>query len=194
MMDDKKILVDFLHQFSGLSEADFQKGNPYWYTRTFKKGEFFNMQSFVCSDLGFIKSGLFRIYYFDEEAMEDRNMFFFAEGQFIVSFASFIYQHPCMYYIEALEDAEVYAIKYKDLKELYAVNNGWANMGRILAELFFIYAQLRMEALLFNNVEQRYIKLQKDQPQILQRVALFHIASYLGITSQSLSRIRKRLG
>ncbi|PAM91574.1 cyclic nucleotide-binding protein [Flavobacterium sp. IR1] len=193
-MEDKKELVDFLHNFSGLSEEDFGKGSACWYSRTIKKGEFFNMQSFVCSDLGFIRSGLFRIYYFDEEAREERNMFFFSEGQFIVSFASFIYQYPCIYYIEALEDAKLYAIKYKDLYHLYDINNGWANTGRRLAELFFIYAQLRMEALLFNTVEQRYLKLQKEQPEIVKRLPLFHVASYLGITSQSLSRIRKRLG
>lgn len=193
-MSDKKELFNFLNDFSNLSEVDFDKGNQYWYTRTIKKGEFFNMQNFVCSDLGFIRKGIFRIYYYDEKAMEDRNMFFFSEGKFIVSFASFVYQYPCAYYVEAMEDAELYAIKYKDLQNLYNVNNGWANTGRLLAELFFIYAQSRMEELLFNNVEQRYTKLQKEQPEILNRIALFHIASYLGITSQSLSRIRKRLG
>jgi CRP-like cAMP-binding protein len=192
-MDDKKILFDFLHDFSNLSEIDFHKGSQHWYRRTISKGDFFNMQNFVCSDLGFIKSGLFRIYYYDEETMADRNMFFFSEGQFIVSFRSFIYQYPCIYYIEALEDAELYAIKYQDLQNLYSTNKGWANTGRLLAELFFEYAQSRMESLLFNTVEQRYIKLLKEQPEILKRIALYHIASYLGITSQSLSRIRKRL-
>jgi CRP-like cAMP-binding protein len=192
-MDDKKILFDFLHDFSNLSEIEFLKGSQHWYRRTISKGDFFNMQNFVCSDLGFIKSGLFRIYYYDEETMADRNMFFFSEGQFIVSFRSFIYQYPCIYYIEALEDAELYAIKYQDLQNLYSTNKGWANTGRLLAELFFEYAQSRMESLLFNTVEQRYIKLLKEQPEILKRIALYHIASYLGITSQSLSRIRKRL-
>ncbi|KGO94940.1 Crp/Fnr family transcriptional regulator [Flavobacterium subsaxonicum] len=193
-MDDKKKLFDFLHNFSKLSEPDFDKGSQHWYTKTIKKGEFFNMQNFVCSDLGFIRSGLFRIYYFDEEAMEDRNMFFFSEGQFIVSFKSFIYQYPCIYFIEALEDTELYAIKYKDLQNLYSVNTGWSNTGRLLAELFFTYAQSRMETLLFNTVEQRYLKIQNEEPEMLKRIPLYHIASYLGITSQSLSRIRKRLG
>ena len=193
-MDDKKVLFDFLHNFSKLSEPDFDKGSQHWYTKTIKKGEFFNMQNFVCSDLGFIRSGLFRIYYFDEEAMEDRNMFFFSEGQFIVSFKSFIYQYPCIYFIEALEDTELYAIKYKDLQNLYSTNTGWSNTGRLLAELFFTYAQSRMETLLFNTVEQRYVKIKNEEPEMLKRIPLYHIASYLGITSQSLSRIRKRLG
>ena len=193
-MDDKNLLFDFLHNFSKLSEPDFDKGSQHWYTKTIKKGEFFNMQNFVCSDLGFIRSGLFRIYYFDEEAMEDRNMFFFSEGQFIVSFKSFIYQYPCIYFIEALEDTELYAIKYKDLQNLYSTNTGWSNTGRLLAELFFTYAQSRMETLLFNTVEQRYVKIKNEEPEMLKRIPLYHIASYLGITSQSLSRIRKRLG
>jgi len=193
-MDDKKILFDFFYNFSKLPKADFDIGSPFWYCRKIKKGEFFNMQNFVCSDLGYIKKGLFRIYYYDEKAMEDRNMFFFSEGQFVVSFKSFIYQYPCIYFIEALEDTELYAIKYNDLQNLYQNNAAWSNTGRLLAELFFTYAQSRMETLLFNTVEERYLKIEKEEPGMLQRIALYHIASYLGITSQSLSRIRKRLG
>lgn len=192
-MKNKFLLQRFLNNFSGVSESDFQKGSDYWYTKTIKKGEFFNMQNFVCTDLGFITKGIFRIYYFDEEKMEERNMFFFSEEQFIVSFRSFIHQYPCIYFIEAIEDAEIIAIKYNDLYELYQNNKAWANFGRQLAELFFEYSQVRMEELLFNSPEQRYIKLLEKHPKIVERVALYHISSFLGIKNPSLSRIRKRL-
>ena len=192
-MKDRKQLLEHLKDFSGMSEEDFMQSTSFWYNKSIRKGEFFNMQNFVCSDLGFITSGLFRIYYFDEQSMEEKNMFFFSKGQFIVSFRSFIRQYPCIYYIEALEDSELCAIKYKDLQSLYAINNSWSNLGRLLAELFFEYAQVRMEAFLFNTAEQRYITFLKDHPDIANRIPLFHLSSYLGIKSQSLSRMRKRI-
>ena len=192
-MENKALLQSFLSDFSGVSESDFQKGSEHWYTKTIKKGAFFNMQNFVCTDLGFITKGIFRIYYFDPEKQEERNMFFFSEGQFIVSFRSFIHQYPCIYFIEAIEDAEIIAIKYNNLHELYRNNKAWADFGRILAELFFEYSQARMEELLFNSPEQRYVKLLDQHPKIMERVSLYHIASFLGIKNPSLSRIRKRL-
>lgn len=192
-MKDRKQLLEHLKEFSGMSEEDFMESTSFWYNKSIKKGEFFNMQNFVCSDLGFITNGLFRIYYFDEQSMEEKNMFFFSKGQFIVSFRSFIRQYPCIYYIEALEDSELCAIKYNDLQRLYATNKSWSNLGRLLAELFFEYSQVRMEAFLFNTAEQRYITFIKDHPDIANRIPLFHLSSYLGIKSQSLSRMRKRI-
>lgn len=97
-MKDRKQLLKHLKEFSGMSEEDFMQSTSFWYNKSIKKGEFFNMQNFVCSDLGFITNGLFRIYYFDEQSMEEKNMFFFSKGQFIVSFRSFIRQYPCIYY------------------------------------------------------------------------------------------------
>jgi CRP-like cAMP-binding protein len=192
-MKDRNQLLEHLKDFSGMSEEDFMQSTSFWYNKSIRKGEFFNMQNFVCSDLGFITSGLFRIYYFDQQSMEEKNMFFFSKGQFIVSFRSFIRQYPCIYYIEALEDSELCAIKYKDLQGLYEINNSWSNLGRLLAELFFEYSQVRMEAFLFNTAEQRYITFLKDHPDIANRIPLFHLSSYLGIKSQSLSRMRKRI-
>lgn len=193
-MENSDVLYTHVNKYSGITEEDFNKGRHLWQHRQMKKGEFFNLRDFVCTNLGFIKSGLFRLYYYDEKTGEEKNMFFFSEGQFIVSFRSFIRQYPCIYYIQAIEDAELFIINYNDLKQLYTLTSGWANLGRLLAEQFFEYAQVRMEWLLLYTPEQRYLKLLEEQPGILERVPLYHISSYLGIKSQSLSRIRKRIG
>lgn len=194
-MDTNKpdFLKNILTPFAGLTEADIFPSLPLWKTRTILKGDFYNKQNIVCKDLGLVINGIFRIYYYDPETDEEKNMFFFSEGQFIVSFRSFLYQYPCVYYIEALEDSEVIFIAHQDLQELYLKHKSWERFGRILAEYFFHSSQGRAEELLLFSHEKRYLNLINQHPNIVQRIASFHIASYLGIKNPSLSRIKKRI-
>jgi CRP-like cAMP-binding protein len=137
--------------------------------------------------------GIFRIYYHDPKTDTDKNLFFFSENQFVVSFRSFISQNPCLYYIEAMEDSEIVFISYKDLSSLYETYLNWAKFGRLLAELFFAYAQSRTEEFVFFSHEERYKRLLEEHPNIIERIPSYHISSFLGITNPSLSRMRKRL-
>jgi len=182
-----------LTQFAGLSEEDIAASIPFWRTGEVLKGNFYNKRNVVCKDLGILIKGIFRLYYFDPVTEEEKNIFFFSEGQFIVSFGSFVYQYPCSYFIEALEDSQILYLSYNDLQDLYKNHRSWERFGRILAEHFFILSQARAENLLILTHEQRYLNLLKDHPNIVQRIPSYHIASYLGIKNQSLSRIKKRL-
>lgn len=191
--DTVTTLQDTLTRFAGLTAEDINLSLPFWHKRTISKGNFYNKQNVVCRDLGILVKGIFRVYHYDPETDEERNIFFFSETQFIVSFASFIYQYPCSYYIEALEDSEILYVSYEDLQGLYLKYKPWERFGRILAEHFFTRSQVRVENLLFLTREQHYLNLLQEHPNIVRRVASFHIASYLGIKNQSLSRIKKRL-
>jgi len=187
------ILSEHLRNLAPLNEKDIRDSQPFWKGRKIKKGDYFNMQSMVCNDLGLVVKGIFRIYYHDPDKKEDKNIFFFSENQFVVSFRSFVLQNPCWYFIEAMEDSEIIYISYKDLYNLYDSHANWIKFGRILAELFFELAQTRTEEFIFFSHEQRYLRLQEAHPKIVERIPAYHIASYLGITNPSLSRIRKRI-
>ena len=193
MSSREEILDKALREFAGLNEKDIAKSLPLWRSRKMGKGDFFNMQNLVCNDLGLVVKGIFRIYYDDPKTGEEKNIFFFSENQFIVSFRSFITRYPCYYYIQAMEDAEIIVISYRDLYDLYETCPAWGKFGRLLAELFFNYSQARTEEFLFNSPEQRYVKLIEEHPNIVDRIPAYHISSYLGITNPSLSRIRKRI-
>lgn len=193
MNDKNEIIARHLRNFASLTDHDIEQGQPFWKPRTIKKGDFFNMQMMVCTDLGLVVKGIFRIYYHDPKTDTDKNLFFFSENQFVVSFRSFISQNPCWYYIEAMEDAEIVFISYKDLNGLYDTNANWAKFGRLLAELFFSYAQTRTEEFVFFSHEERYLRLLEEHPNIIERIPSYHISSFLGITNPSLSRIRKRI-
>lgn len=193
MSDHFEILNTHLVNFAALNEKDIEDGNTFWKTRKIKKGDFFNMQNMVCNDLGLVVKGIFRIYYADPETDEEKNIFFFSENQFLVSFRSFITRKICHYYIQAMEDSEIIYIAYRDLTSLYDSHPNWARFGRLLAELFFTYSQTRTEELLFITHEERFIRLLEEHPNIVNRIPAYHISSYLGITNPSLSRIRKRI-
>lgn len=193
MEENSKYLQSIIAPFAGLTENDISVSLPFWRKRQIPKGNFYNKQNVVCKDLGIVVKGIFRVYYHDPETDEERNIFFFSEGQFIVSFRSFIYQYPCNYYIEALEDAEILYVPYQDLQNLYTHYKSWERFGRILAEYFFNQSQARAEDLQFLTHERRYLNLINEHPNIVQRIQSFHIASYLGIKNPSLSRIKKRI-
>jgi CRP-like cAMP-binding protein len=193
MSENQAVLHAHLASFAGLTEQDLTESKGYWKSRKVKKGDFFNMQSMVCNDLGLVVKGIFRIYYSDPQTSQEKNIFFFSENQFVVSFRSFITQKACYYFIQAMEDSEIFYIAYRDLSGLYQAHPRWANFGRLLAEQFFTYSQTRAEELLFFNHEERYVRLLNEHPNIIDRIPAYHISSYLGITNPSLSRIRKRI-
>ncbi|RBQ03981.1 Crp/Fnr family transcriptional regulator [Pedobacter miscanthi] len=193
-MDNKnEILTSHLKNFASLTDQDITESLPLWKPRKIAKGDYFNMQSMVCNDLGLVVKGIFRIFYRDPEGGEEKNLFFFSENQFVVSFRSFISRNPCWYFIEAMEDSEIIFISYRDLNALYERNLNWGKFGRLLAETFFAYAQSRTEEFIFFSHEQRFLRLLEEHPNIIERIPAYHISSFLGITNPSLSRIRKRI-
>jgi len=194
MTERNDILFQHLMNFAPLNDKDISNSQPFWKARKINKGDFFNMQSMVCNDLGLVVKGIFRIYFHDPNTKEDKNIFFFSENQFVVSFRSFVSRNPCWYFIEAMEDSEIFFISYNDLNSLYETHPNWGKFGRLLAELFFNIAQTRTEEFIFFSHEQRYIRLLEEHPDIIERIPAYHISSYLGITNPSLSRIRKRIG
>jgi hypothetical protein len=193
MNEKQEMLSEVLKGFADLTTEDVTISLPYWRTRKIAKGEFFNMQSFVCTDLALIVRGIFRVYYIHPKTQEEKNIYFFSEGQFLVSFRSFITQYPCYYFIQALEDAEIISINYKNLQYLYTTPTGWEKFGRLIAELFFNYSQSRAEEFLFNTPEERYLKMMDEHPDIVNRIPAYHISSYLGIKNPSMTRIKKRI-
>ncbi|OOQ57706.1 Crp/Fnr family transcriptional regulator [Mucilaginibacter pedocola] len=180
-------------EVSGMREEDFALSLPYWHHKTYKKGEFYNEYRNVCKHLGFILSGVFRIYRFDDRTSTERNMLFFTANQFMSPYKSFLNQQACEYYTEAMSVADIYYIHYDHLQYLYQTSPAWERFGRLYAEAALNTVMTNTEGFLFKTAEERYREMLDIHPDIFDAVPLYHIASYLGIEGPSLSRIRKRL-
>jgi CRP-like cAMP-binding protein len=186
-------LYTAFNRYTIISENDFLLASPFFVEKKIAKGEDFNLVGVICKNLAFIQKGLFRIYLTDEKTGEEQNLFFFTENEFLVSIKSFLTQTPCNYTIEALEESELIQISHSNLIEVYRQSHRWESFGRKLAEQHFMFLQQRTESLLIKSAEERYIEMIEQFPNIMQRVPLYHISSYLGIKGPSLSRIRKKM-
>ena len=142
-------------------------------------------------DFYFIKNGIARTYIQNDGG--ETTFSFGKEGDTIISFKSYIANEKGYESVELLEDCTVYKLNTQNLRKLYSENIEIANWGMRFAEQLLLNAEERLLARHFGNAADRYEMLLKNYPNLLQRVQLGYIASYLGITQVSLSRIRANI-
>lgn len=140
----------------------------------------------------FIRKGIVRAY--SEHEAGEITFWFGEEGETILSMRSYVEQQPSYEHIELLEDCELYKISTADLNRLYREDIEIANWGRKFAERELLKIERRMISRELLSAKQRYEQLMDRQASLLLRVPLKYIASYLGITQVSLSRIRGAKG
>ena len=144
----------------------------------------------VCDHLWYLHRGLARHYYTDEQG-KDTNVWFAHEGEIMTEVSSFCHRIPSLESIQLLEDSEIYALSHKQVYGLLAESHAFALWYIRLIEVSYVgQIEDRIGDLQFLNAPQRYAKLIERFPDILQRTSLGHIASYLNITQETLSRIR----
>lgn len=114
-------------------------------------------------------------------------------GDFFGDYESYLTGRRSRFIIEAMMDTEVLLYDKQDLNRLIDSDMFWLRFSRTIPDVCFLEAKRRVEDLLFYGPEERYFRLLNKMPEIVQKIPLKYISSYLGITPQSLSRIRKRI-
>jgi CRP-like cAMP-binding protein len=158
--------------------------------RTLKRKEYFLRQGEICRSIGFIKSGYVRLYYLldGDDITKDFNF----ENNFCGSHASFSMVAPSGFNIVAMEDVTIEEISRTDLYALYDKYKSFERLGRLVMERMFDRKERRESAFLQDDAERRYSDLLIQYPGITQRVPLKYIASYLGLTAETVSRLRAK--
>lgn len=146
----------------------------------------------VCRDLAFVERGVLRYFLVGQGGAEFTGNFFFA-GSVAADYGSFVSQDPASQWVDAVEDAVVWLLAHDDVQRLYAESPMWERRGRRIAEVVLVAAQRRTAAMALEDAESRYRAMVTERPRILERVPLYMVASYLGITPEALSRIRRKL-
>lgn len=155
------------------------------------KGKFLYHPNKVCNQTYFINSGLIRIYY--EKGEKEITDNFAAEHEWITSVYSFMKNVPDNCYIQVLEDSELFAINIDDLEQCFADFPEMERFGRILISQYFIEQSERIISLQFHSAKERYEYFTKQSPNKIARVPLGMLASHLGITQETLSRVRAEI-
>jgi CRP-like cAMP-binding protein len=159
--------------------------------KTYKKGDFFLADGQICKYVGFVAKGLMR-YYINHDGVE-KTYAFSQENQYVSNYESFLPQRPSSKIIQALEDSHLFVISHSDLQILYAKVREGERYGRIAVEAVFLQMLIDINSFYTETPEVRYEGFLKNHPDLQQRISQYHIASFVGVKPQSLSRIRKRI-
>ncbi|MDD3945532.1 MAG: Crp/Fnr family transcriptional regulator [Bacteroidales bacterium] len=159
--------------------------------RTFKRNEVIKDADQVEHYINFISSG--SVGNFISCKGSETCISLSVTNSFSSDYYSFINQKPSIIYSRALENTELQSLTHKDLAELYSRSAMGVWIGKAIAEQLFMQRQQVQIDLLTLTAEERYLKLLSEKPEIFQRVSLKHIASYIGVTAESLSRLRKNI-
>ena len=159
---------------------------------SFKKGDFLLRQGSICKHSFFVESGLLKYYSIDEKG-KVHVLQFAPEGWFVSDRDSSFFNEPSPYFIDAMEDSTVLVLEYEDMCQLTESLPEFGEFNNRLLHKHIRQLQSRINLLLSASAEERYQAFIRTYPDLLLRVPQHLVASYLGITPEGLSRVRKEL-
>ncbi len=154
-----------------------------------KKDSFFFRQGENVFEIGYVQKGLLYNFYTDEDGNE-LVKYFISSGKLVAAYSSLILSRPAIASCKALEDTTIITIQYEDLLNLYKRHACWERMGRLGAEEQFVEKEIREYQFLANTASERYNFFVRENPDLINRIPQYLIASFLGISPVSLSRLR----
>jgi CRP-like cAMP-binding protein len=182
----------FLQQYLPAACAGLEPALGHVVARNLCKGEVFLEQGKIARQAAYIETGILRSGYVNAKG-DDVTRCFCVANSFTTSYRSFVTQTPSEFAVTAMEDTRLLVIDYDDLQRLLIEDAAWAQIGRRVVEEEY-FKQEKYTALLQNDAAKaKYLDLMRHQPQIIQRVPVHYIASYLGVTRRTLSRIRQAI-
>lgn len=140
----------------------------------------------------FLGKGLIRSFYLTPEGKEI-TYFFFKENQFVCDFESFLLQSPGKYFFETLENCEFLKISYNDIQKQYGQSMKFQKLGKIIAEQSYLSVEKRLRMFMTQDLLLKYQTMLKDDPVLIERIPQYHLASYLGVSPEALSRIKSKI-
>jgi len=157
---------------------------------SFEKNSYLLQAGQVCNAYYFIETGILRAYAYDLEGNEVTTTFF-SENSFASDLLSFFQREPSREYIQALSDCRTWALSYDAMQENFHSLPEFREFGRLKIVASYGQLKTRMLSMLQESAEERYAGLLKSSPELFRHVLLKYIASYLGVTDSTLSRLRK---
>ncbi len=179
-----------IRQMIQISDKELNEFLGQSYTKTFKRQETLSRPNAIANEIFFINKGIIRVTVLDVKGTE-HTIHFALENQFIADYSSFMLKELSLYTLQALEDTEVIILPRAAIEYGYNNLNQGDRLGRLIAEYYFIYQDNRIKNIYARTPKERYDTITDVFPDIHNRVSQHLIASYLGITSVHLSRLKK---
>ncbi|MGJ4789016.1 Crp/Fnr family transcriptional regulator [Leptospira koniambonensis] len=194
-MDQKDLnwekIYQTVNQVSPIPKEVWKKSEQLYTIRKLEYGDFLIKQGARPTEFAFVFSGVLREYYLTDQGNEYIKSFNFP-GDFTGSYFDLLTEQPSTCNIRAITNCELAVAKFSEFRKLFSQDIAWERLGRIFAENLFLKKARREYELLALSAEERYDLLLESRPDIEELIPQYHIASYLGITPVSLSRIRAK--
>ncbi len=185
-------LIDYFNNFLPLDKEEKSVVEEFFKERRVKRRHFILQEGDVCRHNTFVVEGCFKMYMVDPNGKE-HNLQFAIENWWIGDIGSFYSEEPSRLNIEALEHSTILQIKKEDQQTLFVDYPKFNRIFRVLAENAMLSLQNRVLQNISSTAEERYLHFSKKYPQLFNRISNVQIASYLGVTPEFLSTIRKKL-
>lgn len=185
-------LNENMMEYYGLSEDELTIAMSSFMPEKLQAKQYYLKEGEISDKIGFVKSGLLRAFFYNDNA-DEITTDFYPSGSLIISFDSFNNQTPSKENIVAVDDAELLVITYQKQQQLYQKVPVWNQMCRDIADKKSEDSKNRAVQMQTLTAKERYQQFCKDYPEVIQKCPLRHIASYLGIDNATLSRIRRKI-
>lgn len=183
-------LIDTFNTFGKISDENIQRIMEAIMRKEYSAKTILQDADKISSKIYFVEKGIARTFYYKDG--KDVTFWIALEGDFIGSMSSFFMREPSIKMIETLEDCVLWEFEYQKLEKLFSSNSELEKLGRLFSNYGLSLMEKRFDNLHFNTAKERYQILVKQDSEIIQRISLGIIASYLGVTQETLSRIRSQ--
>ncbi|WP_299252991.1 Crp/Fnr family transcriptional regulator [uncultured Aquimarina sp.] len=184
-------LITFISKWVDLSETDIERLQSKLSIVSYDKNDTIIREGQVCKYLKFVVSGVYRVYQLKDGKEITSYFNYESRNPLVASFVSLLKDKPSTEIIECIVPGKLISILYTDWTSLYNISESFNTFGRLIAEFNYVLAIERIESLQYQSASERYDIFNKLYPNLLNLIPHHYIASYLGVTPESLSRIRK---
>ncbi len=184
--------IQFVRKITEVPDEEIEKAVEVFRPVQLKKNSFFVMAGEIPDEVGFLVSGILRFFYINEDGVEFIKSFC-VENNVVAAYSALLLNEPARYFIQALENSLLLVAPYTAYQELIAGHCCWQILDHTFTQALFIRKEKREAELLLDDAETRYLSFLAEYPDLNKRLKQHHIASYLGITPVTLSRIRSKL-
>lgn len=181
--------IEYLKQISPIGEESSSSFVSRCKTFKYPKGKYLLKSGQVSQHLYFVKSGIGKVFYLKDEGKEIID-WISDEGNLLTSVTSFLTQTPSVHFVKLIEDSELIGISYKDLEDLFSTYHEMERLGRKLTIVALVQLQNRINSMQFETAKKRYENFLVQYPSCINRIPLGDLASFLGMTQVTLSRVR----
>ena len=183
-------LENYIHTYFSVDKNDLTKISAFFKPVTLKNGDYFLKTGRQSDRLGFVQTGILREFLFIDD--KEVTKWISTKGYFVVDLASFIFKLPARWNIQALTECELYVINNEDYQRINQVIPSWMELEKLFIAKCFNVLEERIVTHLSMTAEERYNQLFNFNKELFNQVPLQYLASMLGMTPETLSRLRKK--